>query len=713
MKRRFFLLSLLTTLTLQAQEINSFPKDSTINLEQTVISGQYNAQSVKKSIYEVKVISQEMIERQAGNTLADVLNQTLNMNIIPSSSTGKSTVQMFGLDAQYFKILVDNIPLVNDEGLGNNTDLTQINLDDIQQIEIVEGVMGVEYGANSIAGVINIITKKGGKNKFDISATLQEETIGDEYNWKNKGRHIQSLKIGHKFSDKIYANLSFSRNDFQGFFDDKKGKNYPNNDGLRGYEWLPKEQNAAKAFVQYKKDNYRLFYKFEYFNEETKYYDPNPIALTNAPTATVDYFGKDRTYTTDRIYNHLNASGRFRKAINYDVSFSYQEQKRKLKSYNYEILKGVEHDVNKFEYESRKVYYSKGMFSNFINKNDYFDFQFGYEIDQTKGFASTSAGEFFQKPIERKLGTYDFFASSEINLNDKLSFRPGARVMFSEQFDTQYVMSLSAKYLFGKQWELRAIVGTSPRLPNYEEMYSYFVDVNHNVQGNENLNPEKGVSAFVHLKKNWNIGENNSLEQKVSLWKINLKDKIDLIVVEESPLKYQYRNIDNYDVQGVTYLNQFKVHQFMGGIGFTLTGIKQDIDEAVAVNSVKNKYFYSTQINANVSYTLPKINTIFSLFYKYNGAQEQFVLKNNPENTSEQILVKGKQEAFNWMDASIKQSFWNKKLDLTIGARNLFDVKYLNSSSGNDGAHSQGSTSILYGYGRSYFAKLTFNLGIN
>ena len=713
MKRRFFLLSLLTTLTLQAQEINSFPKDSTINLEQTVISGQYNAQSVKKSIYEVKVISQEMIERQAGNTLADVLNQTLNMNIIPSSSTGKSTVQMFGLDAQYFKILVDNIPLVNDEGLGNNTDLTQINLDDIQQIEIVEGAMGVEYGANSIAGVINIITKKGGKNKFDISATLQEETIGDEYNWKNKGRHIQSLKIGHKFSDKIYANLSFSRNDFQGFFDDKKGKNYPNNDGLRGYEWLPKEQNAAKAFVQYKKDNYRLFYKFEYFNEETKYYDPNPIASTNAPTATVDYFGKDRTYTTDRIYNHLNASGRFRKAINYDVSFSYQEQKRKLKSYNYEILEGVEHDVNKFEYESRKVYYSKGMFSNFINKNDVFDFQFGYEIDQTKGYASTSAGEFFQKPIERKLGTYDFFASSEINLNDKLSFRPGARVMFSEQFDTQYVMSLSAKYLFGKQWELRAIVGTSPRLPNYEEMYSYFVDVNHNVQGNENLNPEKGVSAFVHLKKNWNIGENNSLEQKVSLWKINLKDKIDLIVVEESPLKYQYRNIDNYDVQGFTYLNQFKVHQFMGGIGFTLTGIKQDIDEAVAVNSVKNKYFYSTQINANVSYNLPKTNTIFSLFYKYNGAQEQFVLKNNPENTSEQILVKGKQEAFNWMDASIKQSFWNKKLDLTIGARNLFDVKYLNSSSGNDGAHSQGSTSILYGYGRSYFAKLTFNLGIN
>ena len=472
MKRYFFLLSCFSGLQLFAQTKDSIKENQTIDLEQTVISGQYNRQSVKKSIYEVRVIDREMIERQAGNTLADILNQTLNMNIIPNSSSGKSSVQMFGLDGQYFKILVDNIPLVNDEGLGNNTDLTQINLDDIQQIEIVEGAMGVEYGANSIAGVINIITKKGGKSKFDISASLQEETIGDEYNWKNKGRHIQSLKIGHNFTDNIYANLSFSRNDFQGFFNDKKGENYPINDGLRGYEWLPKIQNSTKALVQYKKENYRLFYKFEYFTEETKRYDSNLIMNAQPETDTNNPTANDNIFTTNRIYNHLNASGRFKNTINYDVSFSYQEQKRKVKDYNYEILTGNELDVVKQDYESRKVYYSKGLFSNFINKNDFFDFQFGYEIDQTKGFASPLSGEFLQKPIARQLGTYDVFASSEINLNDKISFRPGARVMFSEQFDTQYVLSLSAKYLFGKDWELRGIVGTSPRLPNYDEMYS-------------------------------------------------------------------------------------------------------------------------------------------------------------------------------------------------------------------------------------------------
>lgn len=713
MKRYFFLLSCFSGLQLFAQTNDSIKENQTIDLEQTVISGQYNRQSVKKSIYEVRVIDREMIERQAGNTLADILNQTLNMNIIPNSSSGKSSVQMFGLDGQYFKILVDNIPLVNDEGLGNNTDLTQINLDDIQQIEIVEGAMGVEYGANSIAGVINIITKKGGKSKFDISASLQEETIGDEYNWKNKGRHIQSLKIGHNFTDNIYANLSFSRNDFQGFFNDKKGENYPINDGLRGYEWLPKIQNSTKALVQYKKENYRLFYKFEYFTEETKRYDSNLIMNAQPETDTNNPTANDNIFTTNRIYNHLNASGRFKNTINYDVSFSYQEQKRKVKDYNYEILTGNELDVVKQDYESRKVYYSKGLFSNFINKNDFFDFQFGYEIDQTKGFASPLSGEFLQKPIARQLGTYDIFASSEINLNDKISFRPGARVMFSEQFDTQYVLSLSAKYLFGKDWELRGIVGTSPRLPNYDEMYSYFVDVNHNVQGNDQLNPEKGISAFLHLKRKWKINANSSIEQKLSAWKINLKDKISLIVVEDIPLKYMYKNIDTYDVQGLTYLNLFKIGRFTGGFGATLTGKKQAINQEDFANDVENKYFYTVQANGNVSYQLPKTETIFTLLYKYNGSEEQYVQKNNPDNAQEQILVKGKQQAFSWFDASIKQSFFKNKFDFTIGARNLFDIKNLRNTALSDNAHASGANSMLYGYGRSYFVKLTYNLSIN
>lgn len=713
MKKNSILLAcLIGALSYGQEKQDSIILPNEIQLNETIISGQYNPQGIKESIYDVIVINREMIDNQAGNTLADILNQHLNLNIIPSATSGKSTVQMFGLDAQYFKILVDNIPLVNDEGLGSNTDLTQINLDDIQQIEIVEGAMGVEYGANSIAGIINIITKKKSTHLFDISATVQEETISDEYNLNNKGRHIQNLKIGHQITDNIYSYFTFSRNDFKGYYNDKQGKNYSLNDGLRGYEWLPKTQNSAKAFLQYKKNDFSMFYKFEYFNEETKRYDSNLIMNENPATATTNPVANDKIYTTNRYYNHLNFNGKLKNAFNYDISVSFQEQKRKLKNYQYEILSGNEFDVLNTTYESRKIYYSKGLFTNFIKNKKYFDFQVGYEIDQTNGFASIYSGSYLSEPIDRKIGTYDVFGSAEYKFNPKFSVRGGSRVMFSEQFDTQYVFSLSAKYVLSENWEIRGILGTSPRIPNFDELYSYFVDVNHNVQGNANLNPERGTSAFLHIKHKTNFNTNSSIEQKLSLWKIDLRDKIELIVVDENPLRYQYENIDKYNVQGITYYNQLKLGQLTAGLGATITGVKQTIAEEYKTDNIDEKYFYAFQANANASYKFPKTNTVVSMFYKYNGPIERYVVKTDL-TTQNQILGKGKQNAFSWFDASVKQSFFNNKLDLIIGARNLLDVKSVNTTAFDGGAHSTAGTSLLLGYGRSYFAKLTLNLSFN
>ncbi|WP_238698814.1 TonB-dependent receptor plug domain-containing protein, partial [Flavobacterium circumlabens] len=93
---------------------------------EVVVTGQFEPQSIKKSVFNVRVISSQDIQNLAANNLADVLNQYLNITVRPSSTSGRSTVSLFGLDAQYFKILVDNVPLVNEAGLGNNTDLSQI-----------------------------------------------------------------------------------------------------------------------------------------------------------------------------------------------------------------------------------------------------------------------------------------------------------------------------------------------------------------------------------------------------------------------------------------------------------------------------------------------------------------------------------------------------------------------------------------------------------
>ena len=149
--------SILFITCLQSQE-DFWKQDSTRveKLDDVVITGQINPQSVDQSVFEDKVITRREIEKRAGVNLADLLNQSLNINITPNLTNGRSGVSLFGLDDQYFKVLIDNVPLINEGGFGNGADLTLVNLDDVERIEIVEGAMGVQYGANAISGVINI-----------------------------------------------------------------------------------------------------------------------------------------------------------------------------------------------------------------------------------------------------------------------------------------------------------------------------------------------------------------------------------------------------------------------------------------------------------------------------------------------------------------------------------------------------------------------------
>ena len=678
-------------------------------LETVVITGQHNPQSVKKSVFEVKVIDRKEIKQRAANNLADLLNQSLNINIIPNASTGKSGVTLFGLDAQYFKILIDNVPVINEEGVGNNVDLTLINLDDIQQIEIVEGAMGVQYGANAVSGVINIITKKSSAYKTRINAYVQEETVGNEYDWFDKGRHIQSVKIGHNFTDDLYGDITYTRNDFGGFWDNRQGEVYDRNDGLRGHVWLPKEQHNAKLLLNYKKYNFNVFYKFDYFNENIDRFNPIVNLNENPATSTSDPLALDEIYTNERLIHHVNSNGKFGKQVNFNISLSYQEQTKDLETYTYRIRRDERLNIQKGEYLSRSALFSRGTFSNLV-QTEKFNLQAGYEFTNEKGSGSPLAITIdpTESAVSQRLSNYDFFASSEINVSDRFSLRPGARVSFTNLFDNQYVFSLSSKYLFKGDWELRGIVGSSNRTPSYDELFTYFVDVNHNVQGNPNLNPERGLSAFLHLKKrSWLADDAIQLKNKISLAYLDVKDRIELIIVQQNPLAFQYNNIDSYKSLGVFFENALQYKNLQAQLGFSILGVSKVLDSNTNSN---DDFLYNFQVNSNINYRVPKWNSTFAVYFKHLGKQYQFVEKTNAEGNQE--FVRGTTDAYSWLEATVRKGFFNNTIETTFGVRNLFDVTNVNTSAFSGGAHDGPPTSLLIGYGRSYFLRLAYNLNL-
>lgn len=671
-------------------------------LDEVIVTGQLKPQSIKKSVFEVKVITAEEIKRRAGNNLADVLNQTLNISIFQNSSTGKSEINVLGLGGKYYKVLIDNIPIINEEGFGNNIDFSTINLDDIERVELVEGAMGVQYGANALSGVLNIITKKNSKTKWTLNSYLQEETIGKEYAVFNKGRHIQSIGIAYKFNKEDYLKLSFNRNDFRGFLDTLKGKKHEKTDELRGYTWLPKKQDNAKLLFSHKEDGFSVFYKFDFFNEDIFSYNSIVRLNTNVATATTDPSAFDREFNNKRYIHHLNVAGKLFK-VPYNISLSYQNQEKKLNRFTYFIRRDTKENIIENTFLSKNVWFSRGTFSNLINTKN-IKLQIGYEVKKESGFGSSAAvgSGTIDNEVSNTLRNYDFFTSSEIDLTESFSIKPGARISFTNLFGNQFYYSLSGRKLFKNGWEARTILGYGTRTPEFDELFTFFVDVNHDVRGNLNLNPEKGTSAFLHIKKATFLGDYFTMKNKLTLSYIDVKDRIQLILVNQAPLAFKYNNIDEFTSIGSAFENQFFYKNLQLNIGASVFGVTRLIDSNTQEVSNRQTNF---QLNASLSYSLSKWNTSLSAYMKYIGKTSRFIDVGGSFQT--QII-----DPYSWLDISAKTKLFNKKIEATLGVRNALDVTNVTTNNVSGTAHSGNTSNISLGYGRSYFLKIGYNINI-
>jgi outer membrane receptor for ferrienterochelin and colicins len=673
------------------------------SIREVIVTGQFAPESIKKSVFNVRLITAKDIQNLAANNLSDVLSQYLNITVNPNGRNGRSTVSLFGLDAQYFKILVDGVPLVNEAGLGNNTDLSQINLNDIEQIEIVEGSMGVTHGANAVSGVLNIVTKKSSLDKWNISATAQEETVKDEFSLFDKGRHIQALKISNTINNNWFVNLGANRNDFQGFLDDKKGKNYNENNQMRGFRWLPKEQLNLTALLSYRKNNNNVFYKFEYFDENIDFYNSSVQSGYNTLLGSYRY-ASDKRYLVNRYFHNLNATGKFFSKLKYNVSLSHQKQTRNVEDFRYYLPTKTEANNEIVKDQSMEVVYSTGTLSNFFSDKKV-DLQLGYEFVNNKGFSLVQEANNMIVPIRKTLENYDFFVSSEIKASEKFSIRPGMRVSAQSKFKDQYASSLGLRYLFEKGIELRGSYGNSFRTPSFEELYSKQIFDGHFFAGNENLIPETSTSYEMSLKKTTFLTSKLQISNTFSGNFLNVNDRIDMALVrfnvDTGNPEYEYINISKYKMWNFSTTNQFKKENWTFNVGAAIIGISQKIENQVFASN--EKYLYSFNLNGNVSYSVPKWKTTFSTYYKYNGKSQQFI-----EGATEYII--STIDSSNWLDASIRKTFFQDKLETTIGARNLLNITSINQSRTNEGAGHATSSQIMLAYGRSYFLKLTYNL---
>ncbi len=177
------------------------------------------------------------IRKLAGVGAQVNLNQILNF-VAPSftsntQSLGDGTdhidpASLRGLGPDQVLVLVNgkrryNTALVNVNGtLGRGsvgTDLNAIPVSSIDKIEILRDGASAQYGSDAIAGVINIVLKKG-VNKFNASIT------SGSYNTNTNGQKIvdgENFQAAFNFGLPVGTNGGFIN--FSGSFDDRKPTN--------------------------------------------------------------------------------------------------------------------------------------------------------------------------------------------------------------------------------------------------------------------------------------------------------------------------------------------------------------------------------------------------------------------------------------------------------------------------------------------------------
>ncbi|MDD2780393.1 TonB-dependent receptor [Sulfuricurvum sp.] len=146
---------------------------NTLTLEPIVISASKTEQSLKDVTANVDVITSDELEERHITSVIDALKTLSNIPIAQNGGVGsQSSFFLRGFSSENAVVLVDGIRYNDPTTPKGQAQLEQLMVNDIERIEIIKGAQSGVWGANAVAGVINIITKKA-TEKLRIGATAE------------------------------------------------------------------------------------------------------------------------------------------------------------------------------------------------------------------------------------------------------------------------------------------------------------------------------------------------------------------------------------------------------------------------------------------------------------------------------------------------------------------------------------------------------------
>lgn len=536
------------------------------SLPEIVVTGTGTEHLLKDAPVQTEVITSRMLQRYAGKSIEDILAGLTASFAFGQDDMG-SQMQLGGLSNAYILILIDGKRIHGD--VGGQNELSLIDPQNIERIEIVKGASSALYGSDAIAGVVNIITRKHRQQGILAENTTRLGSYGDV-------RQHNGLALNYgRFSS--YTNFQLQHSDgWQNTtVEHTQGSEPPITDSRnktvnRHTNWQVAERVTYQPTRQlelyadgsvYWKRIYRVSGRHPHYDVKTwdmEYHNGSASMGGKWKLDGADFVSLDIDWNRHAYYYYYTAT---------TLVEDYEKSAGTIYYPYYPYLPGQKELQSD---QQRTMATLKGVFT--LPHSNRLSAGVEYRYDWLKAPTRVAGG----KATDWTAAVY---VQDEYNPLECLNITAGLRLNYNEQFGARLTPKLSAMLKLGNPWRLRATWSQGFKTPAIRELFYRYVrqmSGTYLYLGNTALKPQSSNYWSVGGEYMWaglNItvtGYYNKVKDMIALVTIPNYQAPDEYIAQYDPVKTrQYQNIEDARTMGVDVNVRYNWREFTFGLGYS------------------------------------------------------------------------------------------------------------------------------------------------
>jgi outer membrane receptor for ferrienterochelin and colicins len=486
-----------------------------------------------------------------------------------------------------------------------------------------------------------------------------------------------NASIGFKVKRSLFK-FSGGRNFFEGF---------ANQDTSRYKDWKPREQYFGSFLFSRRIHHLKLSYIFNGFTET--------MTSRGAPRAPYFTSAFDTHYKTQRFSNKILLKGRITNHSFIDLTLSQSYYQRSRNIY-FKDLTNLNEIITSSDNDQDTTIFNNYLFRGvYTTKNDSSKLNFMFGIETKQDFIEARR----ITNSSQEIGDYALFGHLKYNPIKNITIQPAIRYAYNTKYNAPIVPSINFLFNANKNTDIRASYAKGFRAPSLKELYLEFhFNSTINLFGNENLSSENSDHFNLSVDYHKEFKKHKiRITPKIYYSKIN--NLIDL--AQTSPVNWTYTNVDFLTTQGGLISFGYQYQNFGLKTSYSYYGnYNSQFDDT----NINNDFFYSSDVNTTIGYLFDSLDLKININYKYTGTIKSYYLDDN-YNVNESLI--GDYHTF---DLTATKRLLDKKMTLTAGVKNIFNVKEVQMIGEVFGvSNSNDATALNVLWGRSYFIALNFN----